>query len=186
MVECREDVVREVFSEGDSVSSLVEKLVSKGYSRVQAISMVYNCLKIGVLSERVFYKNFLSYALRSDSRLWSISVLTIASVLLALLATKPPLLYARYVLGSLYVLFLPGYALIEFLYPRGNELSPLERVALSIGLSLAIVPLIGLLLNYTPWGIRLKPILVSTSTLTIALALASSYRRYAIMRLIGS
>jgi uncharacterized membrane protein len=36
-----------------------------------------------------------------------------------------------------------------------------ERVALSLGLSLAVVPLIGLVLNYTPWGIRLTPILVS-------------------------
>jgi len=28
----------------------------------------------------------------------------------------------------------------------------IERVALSFGLSIAIVPLIGLVLNFTPWG----------------------------------
>lgn len=42
------------------------------------------------------------------------------------------------------LLFMPGYALVESLYPRGgDELSPLERLALSIGLSLAVVPLIA-------------------------------------------
>jgi len=33
----------------------------------------------------------------------------------------------------------------------------------SVGLSLAVVPLIGLILNYLPWGIRLGPIVVSLS-----------------------
>jgi len=50
--------------------------------------------------------------------------------------------FIRYMLGSLFVLFLPGYALIEALYPKEEDLSPLERLALSIGLSLALVPLV--------------------------------------------
>ena len=40
------------------------------------------------------------------------------------------------------MLFLPGYALIEALYPK-RELDELTRFALSIGLSLALVPLTG-------------------------------------------
>lgn len=43
----------------------------------------------------------------------------------------------------------------------------IERVALSFGLSIAIVPLIGLILNFTPWGIRLGPIAVSVSGFTL-------------------
>jgi uncharacterized membrane protein len=38
--------------------------------------------------------------------------------------------------------------LIEALYPRKEDLESLERLTLSIGLSLAVVPLIGLFLNY--------------------------------------
>jgi len=34
----------------------------------------------------------------------------------------------------------------------------IERVALAFGLSIAIVPLLGLVLNFTPWGIRLTPL----------------------------
>ncbi len=51
------------------------------------------------------------------------------------------------------VLFIPGYALIAALFPPGKEeIDTLERVALSFGLSIAVVPLIGLALNYTPPG----------------------------------
>ncbi|MGC9119326.1 MAG: DUF1616 domain-containing protein, partial [Thermoproteus sp.] len=68
----------------------------------------------------------------------------------------------------------------EALYPRGDELSPLERLALSIGLSLAVVPLIGLLLNYTPFGIRLGPIVASLAAFTTAAVIYATYRKYRI------
>ena len=74
-------------------------------------------------------------------------------------------------------------SLIEALYPVESELSPLERVALSIGLSLALVPLVGLVLNYTPWGIRLTPILISLTILTVGLLAVASYRKYYVSRL---
>ena len=86
--------------------------------------------------------------------------------------------YLRYVLGSIAVLFLPGYVTIEVLYPREEDLSSLERLALSIGLSIAITPLIGLILNYMPWGIRLEPILTALTVYITSLALIGSYRRY--------
>lgn len=69
----------------------------------------------------------------------------------------------RNILGLPLVLFLPGYALIAALFPEKSDLDGIERVALSFGLSIAVVPLIGLGLNYTPWGIRLLPILISLS-----------------------
>lgn len=54
----------------------------------------------------------------------------------------------------------------------------IERVALSFGLSIAIVPLIGLVLNFTPWGIRLVPILVAVSGFTLAATAIAAYRRW--------
>ena len=107
-----------------------------------------------------------------------LTALIITSVVLVFLAETPPLIYLRYILGSLFVLYLPGYALIEALYPRGDELEPLERVALSIGLSLAIVPLVGLILNYTPWGIRLTPITISLALVTELLLIYSLIKKY--------
>lgn len=56
----------------------------------------------------------------------------------------------------------------------------LERVALSFGLSIAVVPLIGLVLNFTPWGIRLVPIVVSVSGFTLVATIVAASRRQAL------
>nr|CBH38741.1 conserved hypothetical membrane protein DUF1616 family [uncultured archaeon] len=83
----------------------------------------------------------------------------------------------RIILGLPFVLFLPGYSLIATLFPRKDDLDGIERIALSFGLSIAITPLLGLALNYTPFGIRLTPILIVLSVFTISLALGACVRR---------
>jgi uncharacterized membrane protein/LysM repeat protein len=86
----------------------------------------------------------------------------------------------RIVLGLPFVLLLPGYVLVAALYPRKEDLDPIESAALSFGLSIAIVPLIGLALNYSPWGIRLNPILAFISLFIVMGAVAAMYRRRAL------
>lgn len=83
----------------------------------------------------------------------------------------------RNILGLPLVLFLPGYALIAALFPAKSDLDGIERTALSFGLSIAVVPLIGLALNYTPWGIKLLPILISLSVFTILMCALAYLRR---------
>jgi len=83
----------------------------------------------------------------------------------------------RIILGLLLVLFLPGYSLIAALFPRKDDLDGIERIALSFGLSIAVVPLLGLALNYTPVGIRLVPVLVVLSVFTVLLAVIAGVRR---------
>ena len=78
------------------------------------------------------------------------------------------------------MLFLPGYSLIATLFPRKDDLDGIERVALSFGLSTAITPLLGLALNYAPFGIRLSPVLTLLSVFTISLALGAYVRRSSI------
>ena len=89
-----------------------------------------------------------------------------------------PVVVIRWLLGSILVLFLPGYALLQLLFPKPSEMDSLERFALEIGLSLALVPLIGLVLNYTPWGIRFIPTTMSLSAFTIIFLLAAATRKY--------
>ena len=74
--------------------------------------------------------------------------LTLACIMFVLI---PPLneTPVRIILVLLLVLFLPGYSLIAALFPRKNDLDGIERIALSFGLSIAVVPLLGLALNYT-------------------------------------
>jgi len=94
-----------------------------------------------------------------------------------------PWVIPRWVLGTLFVIFLPGYAFVEALFvnpiSKKRELDEIERFALSIGMSLALVPLVGLLLNYTPWGIRLEPIIISLSMLTLICIIVAAYRKFA-------
>ncbi|AEM38985.1 protein of unknown function DUF1616 [Pyrolobus fumarii 1A] len=126
------------------------------------------------------------YLRRLDYSLWFwTTAALIAAAITSIWASSvaPQLLPLRYILGTLYVLFIPGYVLVEALYPEEKSLAPLERLALSIGLSLAIIPLIGLLLNYTPWGIRLEPIVTSTAVYNTVLLLIAAYRKLTIVRM---
>jgi len=114
---------------------------------------------------------------------WAIIILAIATTTLVFTIPENayPIVYARYVLGSIFVLLLPGYALIKVLFPT-KELDNIERTALSIGMSLALVPITGLLLNYTPWGIRTTPITLSLLALTTTLATAAIIREHQALR----
>ncbi len=51
-----------------------------------------------------------------------------------------------------FVLLAPGYVTTLALFP-GRTLRPLERALFSLGLSVAILAVGGLLLNLTPWGL---------------------------------
>lgn len=110
-----------------------------------------------------------------DKDLWLICLLTI--ILVAVISLFPDESVMRVVLGIPMVLFFPGYTLIAALFPRKSSLGGVERVALSFGLSIAVVPLIGLVLNYTPWGIRLYPILVSLTAFIVILSVVAWRRR---------
>lgn len=126
-------------------------------------------------------------------------VLTDAFVLAPVIRQTP----VRIVLGFLFALFLPGYAFVSALFPeRGRpsaesvrsddegedggralpnrSIDGIERLVLSFGTSIATVPLIGLVLNFTPWGIRLVPVTIAVSVFTVIAAVVGVFRRLSI------
>lgn len=122
---------------------------------------------------------------------WTTLALTLASItaIFTIPEDLQPIVTVRYVLGTIFILWLPGYTFIKALFPQTptpkpetglantiQNLDTIERIALSIGLSLALVPIVGLLLNYTPWGIRLAPITLSLTALTLTFATAALLR----------
>ena len=115
--------------------------------------------------------------LRIGNEFISLNVLVI--VLVASIILFPSNIL-RIILGIPFLLFFPGYALAAALFTKGRGMDAVERVALSFGLSIAVVPLIGLILKYTPWGIRLETVLYSVASLIfITSAIAWIRRRVA-------
>ena len=112
--------------------------------------------------------------IRLQNELLLVNILTI---LFIIIVTLFPSNVLRIVLGLPFVLCFPGYTLIAALFPRRNPVDSIERVALSFGLSIAVVPLIGLILNYTPWGIRLYPILISLAVFIFLTSIIAWYQR---------
>lgn len=111
---------------------------------------------------------------------WDLEIIAVLSLILAGVIAfdgEGWLHYVRIGLGLPFVLFFPGYVLIAALFPKKDDLGGIERLALSFGLSIAVVPLIGLGLNYTPWGIRLTPILLSLIFFIIIMGCISFFRR---------
>ena len=103
--------------------------------------------------------------------LWIIG--TVSCIYLPVLSETP----FRVIFALPFILFVPGYLLIAALFPADEDLDWIERIALSFGLSIAVVPLIGLGLNYTPWGIRLDPIVTALVIFAIVMAGIAAYRR---------
>lgn len=96
-----------------------------------------------------------------------------------------PFAYLRSSLAILLMMFLPGYSLMKAIFPsklssRNSQayVSTLEFVILSIGLSTALTALVGLVLNYTSWGVRLTPITSNLTALTVILATFGLLREY--------
>ena len=100
-------------------------------------------------------------------------LISVALVILAIVGEGA----VRIALGLIFVLFIPGYTLTAALFPKRDSLDAVQRVALSFGLSIAVVPLIGLILNYTPWGISVNSILTSLLAFIIVTAGIAWFRR---------
>jgi len=81
------------------------------------------------------------------------------------------------VLGIAFLVFFPGYALVAALFPRRDSLDPVERIALSLVLSIAVVPMICLVLNYTTWGMTTHLIVGAISGLVFICSLVALLRR---------
>jgi uncharacterized membrane protein len=132
--------------------------------------------------------SFRIYLFSSESA-WYWTIMAVALVTTLTVFAIPqdwyPLAYVRNFLGVIFVLVLPGYAFIKAFFQKkvpfkttSESFDTIERVVLSIGLSLALTPIVGLILYYTPLGIGLTPITLSLLAFTTVLATAAMAREY--------
>jgi uncharacterized membrane protein len=83
----------------------------------------------------------------------------------------------RIILGVIFLLIFPGYTLMAALFPGKKSMTYIERAGLTFVLSFALVALIGLVLNYTPWGVRLTPVTLSMTIIILILSGIAFVRR---------
>jgi uncharacterized membrane protein len=101
---------------------------------------------------------------------------TTAIILIAVINYLPAVV--RIILGFPFVLFVPGFTLMLALFPKINQVKGIERIALSFAMSIAIVPLIGLGLNFSPWGITLTSSLYAIAAFVIIMSVIGWIRVY--------
>ncbi|ELZ30304.1 hypothetical protein C475_01177 [Halosimplex carlsbadense 2-9-1] len=93
-----------------------------------------------------------------------------------------------------FALFAPGWALVAVLFPHGHHetdesggdrtvsdgLTLYERVALSFGTSIAVIPVVGLVLDLSPVGLAPDAVVASLAGLVLALVAVAVRRRRAL------
>lgn len=79
----------------------------------------------------------------------------------------------RIVVGIPFVIFIPGYSLVSAIFIKKDDISWIERIALSFGLSIIIVIMWGLIIEYSHWGLKFQPMFLSLSASIIFLCITS-------------
>lgn len=81
-----------------------------------------------------------------------------------------------YFIGLFYMLFLVGYPLVRIIFAARGSINKKLLIGISVGLSLPITSILGLILNSTPYGFSVKTILLPLAVITIILSLYA-YKR---------
>ncbi len=83
----------------------------------------------------------------------------------------------RYIFGFVFIVFLPGYCLVNILFLGKNQVDFVEKLVLSVALSFGLTGLIGLFLGLSPIGINFPSITISLSVLVLVLAAIAYVRK---------
>lgn len=81
-----------------------------------------------------------------------------------------PLVVFRYIFAFVFIVFLPGYCLVDTLFWGKNRLDLVEKFVLSVALSFGLTGLIGLFLGLSPIGLTFESITISLSATVLTLA----------------
>jgi uncharacterized membrane protein len=103
-------------------------------------------------------------------------LLNLTSILLVVLVIFFPSNAVRIVVGLPFVVFLPGYVAMAAIYPGKGAIPGSERLALSCGISVATVIIIGLVLNYTPFRLNQEPVIFSLALFVLVASVTAWWR----------
>ena len=103
------------------------------------------------------------------------TVLTLAVTYL--IPGNSPFAFLRYAFGFVFVVFLPGYCLVNILFLGKNKIDPIEQAVLSVALSFGLVGLAGLFLGLSPVGINFTSITFLLSAIVLVFGAVALVRK---------
>lgn len=117
--------------------------------------------------------------IESNAPFW-IAIFSCAAILVTMFVLPQDGMWfgARQVSIAVFLFVIPGYVMTNAFIAR-NRLSYVERIAVSVGLSLATVTLVGIVLAYGIAGIRAEPVVISLVALVTVLAFIAAYKEFA-------
>ena len=120
-----------------------------------------------------------NYLVTTNARwYWFIIALCMLTATVVLILPEiNPIVYIRYLLGSVFVLWIPGYCVVKNFFP-GKKLEKSELIAMSLGISIVLVPMMAFVLHYTPWGIKTASVTIVILLLTLALSTLAIFREH--------
>lgn len=161
---------------------LTEEEVIKSISKLQAEGI------INLENQFSSSVSFVTY-LKTYEAIWywlTIAVgLMAATLVFAISENVYPWIYARNVFGVIFVLFLPGYSLVKALFRveisskiSVENLTAIERIALSVALSFGLISIIGAILYYSLLNLDLSTIVFILLGLTLVFATSAVTMEY--------
>lgn len=179
----KEDILRVIKEGGDRVEDVVS-ILQPGYTEdmiLRTIDSLEQKKQIELLETIPKEYGLGRYMVDPNYSLWFhlvISTVFFMNGLVFGLSATLPFSLIRIALAFVFVLYLPGFVFVEMMFPKRSELRRYERISLSVGLSFAIVILIGLLLNFAPWGITQVTVVTSTSIFVMIVAFIAVVRKF--------
>jgi len=170
-------ILQKIKSENPETIEQLVKLVQQKFhcsdeEILKRILLLQSKGEITLKKKHVTTTKFSAYLVSSKTYwYWATLIFTAITGILVLKIPENayPIVYARYFFGSFFVLLLPGHALVRALFPA-KKLDTIERIGLSIGMSIALACSDALILNFTPWKITLLPLVLTISLLTVIFA----------------
>ena len=144
-----------------------------------AVKKLENDKKITLLEPGI-NGHFFHYIMRGYNgvSLWLTTAATcLMMTIVFLLPNIEPWSYMRMITGAIFVLYIPGNALVQLLFVHRN-IEHTEQMVLSIVLSIALISIIGLMLKYVLLGLTAESAVISIGILSITLSAVANYSHF--------
>jgi hypothetical protein len=160
-----------------SIQALLEMLKNDGISEKEALENIERLHAESSLRLEPLPPPPQSLTYKVSSLTWyalTISCSLAAAVLVFVIPPNLyPLAYVRNVFGLAFVFFLPGFALTKAIFWKSSiiraenkSVENIERTALSFGLSIGVVTILGLFLYYSALGFHFEVIVITLLVFT--------------------